>query len=381
MLDICIIGAGASGLAAAIIAAQENPELSVMILEKKDVPGKKLSATGNGKCNLTNTKCANIAETLLFFDTLGIYTRVDEEGRVYPYCSQAKDIVYALTKAAEDAGVKIHTNCTLEKIQKQSNFFELETNKGNFEARKVLIATGGKSAPQFGTSGDGYSFAKSFGHTVKRLSPVLTGIETEEDLQEVKGVRVKALVKLMKDGKSLEQELGEVQFNADGISGICVMNLTRFIKLEEGESFKEGIQRYSIELDFIPEMDQIQLENFLKRRVNLGEKDLLLSILPEQLRHYIAKQHNLQKKDLCKLAKILKNYPLSIKGTKGWKQAQCTSGGVTLEEINMDTMESLKIGGLYFSGEVIDFDGPCGGYNLQNAWETGIKAGRAMAHV
>lgn len=381
MLDICIIGAGASGLAAAIIAAQENPELSVMILEKKDVPGKKLSATGNGKCNLTNTKCANIAETLLFFDTLGIYTRVDEEGRVYPYCSQAKDIVYALTKVAEDAGVKIHTNCTLEKIQKQSNFFELETNKGNFEARKVLIATGGKSAPQFGTSGDGYSFAKSFGHTVKRLSPVLTGIETEEDLQEVKGVRVKALVKLMKDGKSLEQELGEVQFNADGISGICVMNLTRFIKLEEGESFKEGIQRYSIELDFIPEMDQIQLENFLKRRVNLGEKDLLLSILPEQLRHYIAKQHNLQKKYLCKLAKILKNYPLSIKGTKGWKQAQCTSGGVTLEEINMDTMESLKIEGLYFSGEVIDFDGPCGGYNLQNAWETGIKAGRAMAHV
>lgn len=381
MLDICIIGAGASGLAAAIIAAQENPELSVMILEKKDVPGKKLSATGNGKCNLTNTKCANIAETLLFFDTLGIYTRVDEEGRVYPYCSQAKDVVYALTKAAEDAGIKIRTNCTLEKIQKKSDFFALETNKGTVEARKVLIAAGGKSAPQFGTSGDGYSFAKSFGHTVKRLSPVLTGIETEEDLQEVKGVRVKALVKLLKDGKPLEQELGEVQFNADGISGICVMNLTRFIKLDEGESFKEGIQRYSIELDFIPKMDQIQLENFLKRRANLGEKDLLLSILPEQLRHYITKQHNLQKNNLCKLAKILKNYHLSIKGTKGWKQAQCTSGGVALEEINMDTMESLKIGGLYFSGEVIDFDGPCGGYNLQNAWETGMKAGRAMAHV
>lgn len=381
MLDICIIGAGASGLAAVIIAAQENPELSIMILEKKDVPGKKLSATGNGKCNLTNTKCANIAETLLFFDTIGIYTRVDEEGRVYPYCSQAKDVVYALTKAAEVAGVKISTNCTLEKIEKKEDFFKLQTNKGTFEAHKVLIATGGKSAPQFGTSGDGYSFARSFGHTVQRLSPVLTGIETVEDLQEIKGVRIKALVRLLKDGKELENELGEVQFNADGISGICVMNLTRFIKLEEDESFKEGIQRYSIELDFIPEMDQIQLENFLKRRGSLGEKDLLLSILPEQLRYYIAKQHNLQNGGLCKLAKTLKNYHFSIKGTKGWKQAQCTSGGVILEEINMDTMESLKIKDLYFSGEVIDFDGPCGGYNLQNAWETGIKAGRAMAHV
>lgn len=389
MPDICIIGAGASGLAAAVIAAREQNEKNIVILEKKENPGRKLAATGNGKCNLTNQHCPGAAEILLFFDTLGIYTRTDEEGRVYPYCLQAKDVVHALTQAAEAEGVEIRTECTVENVKKIDNGFRIITNRGTIDSKKVLIAAGGKAGPQFGTSGDGYIIAKSLGHTVNRLAPVLTGIEVNEDLKALKGIRVRALVKLFKDGSVINQEVGEVQFNEDGISGICVMNLSRFIKLEKGESFLEGIKSYSLRVDFVPEMDQIQLQNFLERRRDMkfsNPDNILISIVPQQLRQRIIKEcgmneDGLQKNNLCKLTGALKSWPLSVKGTKGWKQAQCTSGGVSLDEIDMDTMMSKIHEGLYFAGEVIDYDGPCGGYNLQNAWETGIKAGRAMVDV
>lgn len=387
MLDICIIGAGASGLAAAVTAAGKQKNNSVMIIEKKDVPGRKLAATGNGKCNLTNIHCTDVNDTLLFFEELGVYTRTDGEGRVYPYCSQAKDVVYALVNAAESAGVEIRTDCTVEKIEKKDNCFRIKTNKESITAKKILIATGGKAAPQFGTSGDGYAIAKSFGHTVARLAPVLTGIEVHEDLKMLKGVRVKALVKLLKDGSVIQEEAGEVQFNEDGISGICVMNLSRFIKLEDGEAFAEGIRRYSAEIDFLPEVGHEQLENMLIKRMQLdlgSPENLLISILPQQLRRYIFDTLNVasaQKIDLCKLTEAVKCFRLGITGTKGWKVAQCTAGGVKLDEINMDTMESRIVDDLYFAGEVIDYDGPCGGYNLQNAWITGIKAGKAMADV
>ena len=384
MLDICIIGGGASGLAAAITAGRENPEKSILIIEKKETVGKKLAATGNGKCNLTNTNCENMGDILKFFDSIGIFTRTDEEGRVYPYSSQARDVVHALEKAAGSAGAGTLTDVTVEKIEKTSDSFVIRTNKRNFEADKVLIATGGKSAPQFGTSGDGYTFAKQLGHTVNRLAPVLTGIEVKEDLKAVKGVRVKALVKLLKDGKLVEEEYGEVQFNEDGISGICVMNLSRFIKLEEGESFAEGISRYSVELDLVPEVEAADLEEMLRCRMAAGienTEDLILSIVPDKLRNNIMIKHNKLSEDkLCKLAEELKSMTLSVKGTKGWKVAQCTAGGVSLEEISPGTMESMLIKGLYFAGEVTDYDGPCGGYNLQYAWETGIKAGKAMAN-
>ncbi len=384
MLDICIIGGGASGLAAAITAGRENPDKSILIIEKKETVGKKLAATGNGKCNLTNTNCENMGDIMKFFDSIGIFTRTDEEGRVYPYSSQARDVVHALEKAAGNAGAGTLTDVTVEKIEKTSDSFVIRTNKGNFEADKVLIATGGKSAPQFGTSGDGYTFAKQLGHTVNRLAPVLTGIEVKEDLKAVKGVRVKALVKLLKDGKLVEEEYGEVQFNEDGISGICVMNLSRFIKLEEGESFAEGIRRYSVELDLVPEVEAAELEKMLYCRMAAGvenTEDLILSIVPDKLRNNITKKYSeLSEFKLCKLAEELKCMTLSVKGTKGWKVAQCTAGGVSLNEINPQTMESTLVKGLYFAGEVTDYDGPCGGYNLQYAWETGIKAGKAMAN-
>jgi len=384
MLDICIIGGGASGLAAAITAGRANPGKSITILEKKESPGKKLAATGNGKCNISNINCANIDETMTFFDTIGILTRTDEEGRIYPYSSQAKDVVYALVKGAESAGAVIRTGITVEAVERTEEGYRIKTNKGIFESVHLLIATGGKSAPQFGTTGDGYTFARQMGHTVKRLAPVLTGIEVRENLSDLKGVRVKANVKLLKDDMVLEEEYGEVQFNEDSISGICVMNLSRHIKLEDGESFTEGISRYSVEIDFVPEMDINELQELLERRRSMNPEnteDMMLSLVPLQLRNKLASEYNdIQNLELSKLTEELKSWRMSVKGTKGWKVAQCTAGGVSLDEIDPVTMESSLQKGLYFAGEILDYDGPCGGYNLQNAWETGIKAGKAMAN-
>ena len=202
-----------------------------------------------------------------------------------------------------------------------------------------------------------------------------------------------ARVGLRKDGKLMAEETGEVQFNEDGISGICVMNLSRQVKLEPGETFAEGIARYQICFDFLPEMDWEETIVLLHRRQNIMElavEDLFLSIVPSKLKQVLAEKSGLacgtqaallSEGEVESAARILKSWTLSLSGVKGWNYAQCTSGGIPFGEVNGDTMESQPIPGLYFSGEILDFDGPCGGFNLQHAWETGRKAGKAMANA
>lgn len=393
MLDFCIIGGGASGLAAAVAAAGEGSGKSVRVLEKKPLPGKKLAATGNGKCNLTNRACPGAEETLAFLASIGIFTRTEEQGRVYPYAMQAKDVVRALIEQARSLGVEIRTECPARQVKKIDEGFRVDYEGGSLKARNVLIAAGGKAGPQFGTTGDGYAMAKALGHHVTRLAPVLTGLETTVDISHLKGIRVKARVSLKKDGRQVAEELGEVQFNQEGLSGICVMDLSRSVKLEPGETFVEGMARYSLCVDFLPELSLPQVERLLKERgrvPGLNGDDLLLSIVPDKLRQKLVSLAGIPPRQAAEdispskhtaLSHLLKSWELPLKGTGGWKKAQCTAGGVALEEIHMDTMESKFVPGLYFSGEIIDYDGPCGGFNLQNAWETGIKAGKAAAHV
>ncbi|MCQ4636351.1 aminoacetone oxidase family FAD-binding enzyme [Anaerovorax odorimutans] len=392
MWDICIIGGGASAMAAAITAASENPGLSICVLEKKDALGKKLAATGNGKCNLTNAGCPNVRQTLEFFSSMGIVTRTDEQGRIYPYSQQARDVVYGMIRQMKALGIRTRTGCTAERISRVPGGFQIAFGGGEeLSAKRVLLAAGGKAAPQFGTSGDGYTLAKQMGHTITRLSPVLTALDVKEDFRLLKGIRMKASVGLWKDETLISQEEGEVQFTAEGLSGICVFDLSRFVKFEPGEAFSEGIGRYGIRLDFLPHMDLRQVEAFLDERCGipgLKAKELLLSILPSILAERLlsAAQINgdvqaaqVTEEKLRILAGLLKGWKLTLSGVKGWKTAQCTSGGVELSEIDERTMESRLAPGFYFAGEIIDYDGPCGGFNLQNAWETGIKAGKAMA--
>lgn len=350
--DVIIIGGGAAGLTA---AASLNNEIRTCILEKNRIPGRKIMATGGGRCNMTNASCENKDMALEFFKCLGMETYSDEEGRFYPYSNRAGDVVKVLLDAVENKDADIVTEFDARSVEFKDGAFVVTDAKGRQVSGKILlVAPGGKASPQFGTSGDGYAVAKAFGHTVNKVYPILTGINTG-DMSDVKGVRAKGRVSLYKDGSLLAEESGEIQFNDDGISGICVMNMTIHIKSEEGEALDKALSRYKLHLDMAPDFTEEQLAG---RKSSFG-------ILSDKLSARVGLEE-------------IKNWKLPVEGVNGWKDAQCTAGGIKTEEINMDTMESLKRGDLYFAGEILDIQGPCGGYNLQNAWETGIKAAKAI---
>lgn len=370
MYDICIIGGGASGMTAAIKAKMVNPSLSIVIVEKKPELGKKIMASGNGKCNLSNQKCQNYERTSQFFSEIGVVTKIDDAGRVYPYNEDAKSVAYALAQNIKALGIKVLTDAQVLSVSRNDGF-SVHTSKDTINAKKVLLATGGKAGPAFGTTGDGYAFAKAFGHQIHKPIPVLTAVDTEEDVSELAGIRAKAVVSLYTDQQLLFQEQGEIQFTKTGLSGICVFNLSRFLLIPEGKTLQDGFKQYQLFVDFLP---------------NVTDLEAYLSDHPEGLYSLVKKPIAekviaLTQGDVKKKVQLLHQMPFTPSGVKGWDFAQVTKGGVPVTEIDADTMESKKETDLYIAGELLDYDGPCGGFNLQNAWETGLIAGEAMAHV
>lgn len=414
--DAAIIGAGASGLAAAITLKQENPKASVVLIEKKEAPGKKLGITGNGRCNLSNAACENNAEVLAFFGECGILVREDEEGRLYPYSEDAKEVVDLLTTLAEAAGVEILVNHEIRRVEAEpeGGFLLFVDGMKAMKAKKVLIATGGKSYPQTGTTGDGFVIARNFGHRVKAPAPGLTAICTVQEkafaekdsaaaeMKFLKGVRAKGCVRLFvceergAQGKALREreifcESGEVQFREDSISGICIMNMSSFIKPQGNPAAAESFGAYTIRIDLAPDFSAEQIEEHMRMmtlRRDLTAGDLLKTIVKEKLAKVILARagvhedmpaEKLSEAEKKRIAAELKAFSLHVTGLKGWKEAQVTCGGVALDEVGAETMESALVLGLYFSGEVLDYAGPCGGFNLHHAWLTGVRAGRTMA--
>lgn len=350
--DVCIIGGGAAGLAA---AASFHDSRKICLLEKNQSVGKKLKATGGGRCNLTNEACCGKADTLDFFRSLGLETHRDEAGRYYPYSNQASDVVKILSLAMSKKQVHIETGFEAAGAERKDGLFVISDKEGRIvRARHLILATGGKAAPQFGSTGDGYRMAKRFGHQVSKVYPILAGIRCG-DFKDIKGVRAKGCVSLYKDGTLIASEAGEIQFTEEGISGICVFDLTLHITSEEGESLENALRRYRIVLDLAPDFTEKELE---KRESAFG-------ILTEKLAAKVG-------------IRQMKHWELPVRGIRGWKEAQCTGGGIALSEIRMETMESGIVPGLYLVGELIDMQGPCGGFNLQNAWETGRKAAAAI---
>ncbi|MGI6258031.1 MAG: aminoacetone oxidase family FAD-binding enzyme [Anaerovoracaceae bacterium] len=366
MYDICIIGGGASGMVAAISAAMESQDLRICIIEKKERLGKKLAATGNGRCNITNLKCDRAGDVMDFFHRIGVAIDEEKDGWMYPLSRQAEDVVMALTAALEQYNINVIVNKNVDKVTKERNWFNINDET---EARILLLATGGKAGPQYGTVGDGYKLARSMGHSVTKLAPVLTALESH-GTQGLKGVRARGKVSLSCKGKMIAEESGEIQFTADGVSGICIFNLSRFVRLDKETDFSD----YRLHMDFLPLKSQKEVEELLMDRATRG-LDLLRSILPAKLSEKISKEVSTP----GEAAEKLKDFSLKITGASGWNRAQCTSGGVEGSEIDGETLESKLVEGLFFAGEILDYDGPCGGYNLQNAWETGMKAGREMA--
>lgn len=382
--DICIIGGGASGLAAAVEAGMAGFGHRVILLEKRRGTGSKICASGNGRCNLSNEACPDVRLTLEFFGRIGVLTRTDEAGRIYPYSEEAADVERALRTAAERLGVAVLVNTAVTGLEKDDGGFTVTaetTRDGKKEirfisAKKVLVATGGKAAPKLGTTGDGYTMARKLGHRVNSPVPVLTAIEVTENVSVLSGVREKARASLFRDGKCIFCEDGEVQFTRDSLSGICIFNMSRFLKLGKGKTLKDGFKEYEIYLDFMPEFSPAQVEDFLREQ---GERGLsgesaLNSVVKEKLARAVAGRI-LSDENPARQIKALKFTP---KMPKGWETAQVTRGGVALSEVDEITMESKKVPGLYFAGEVLDCDGPCGGFNLNHAWITGIKAGRGL---
>jgi hypothetical protein len=414
---ITVIGGGPSGMAAAISAARQGAGAArVRLIEKNGILGRKLLATGNGRCNLTNTNCPDLETTLLFFKSLGLLIRTEEEGRAYPRSEQAVSVQEALIRELMRLQAEILCGRTVQAIEKAGSGtgsgadsgacagedfgFRITADNGTFYSDAVILATGGKAGPQYGSTGDGYRFAKAFGHSVVSVRPSLVQmVSNEAFFKQLKGVRAKGQVELLRENRAeehgpdagsvrtagietvVDREYGEIQFTEDGLSGICIFNLSK--------NYARGD---IISIDLFPEYSEESLTKILTDIAGTSgirsmaeffagmlHKKLipaLLAVLPlEEGR----KAASLSREDIERTARFLKGWRIPITGTKGWKEAQVTAGGVDLTEIDPDTMESRLVPGLYFTGELLNMDGKCGGYNLQWAWSSGLAAGKAAA--
>lgn len=352
-----IIGAGASGLACAIRLKQNNPHGKVILLERLDRVGKKILATGNGRCNLSNLNAENSGEVIAFFRSLGLVTKADDEGRVYPYSNQAATVVDILSDKCSELGVEILTQCSVKKIEKDLTVI---TDCGNFRADNVVIAAGGKAQKNLGSDGSGFELLKSLGHTINPLCPALVQLTSSSKYpRSLKGNRVKCNMSILLDGEKVKSEYGEVLFTDYGLSGIVTMNLSEIVSRNFEK--KNSLKCHAV-LDLIPDMSIDEIMDYLKEFKNLK------GILGERLSSIICQQSD---GDIRKTAQFSKNWKLIITGTKGFDFAQITAGGAAADEF--ENFQSEKVKGLYACGEVLDVQFPCGGYNLNFAWYSGIK--------
>lgn len=412
--DIVIIGGGAAGLMASCAAAHILKKRgSVLVLEGNAKLGRKLLATGNGRCNLTNLNVSPahyhgdvswIRDLLheytpekicAVFREMGLVTKPDSEGRVYPQNQQAAAVLSTLRWNAEKYGVEFMQERTASEIRKAKNGFTLTCTDGTqIFSKQCILACGGAASPRH-SCGDGYTLAKQLGHTVTKLYPSLTQLTVRaKQWKMLSGTRAPANAVLLADGKPVYEESGEVQFTDTGISGICVFGLSVYA----GEFFALGTiknKKYNtlaVQLDVLPDMTYQDVLDYLVEMMKLYPEreagDLLSGLLNMRLGYMLVGAAGIAQNSpakavkvpqLKKLAALVKSWKLDITGTKDFSAAQVTAGGVPLTELDPHTMESRKAHGLYLAGEMLNIHGDCGGYNLHFAWASGITAGKNAA--
>ena len=396
-MKIAVIGGGASGIVAAISAARNGAK--VTIYERCERIGRKILATGNGRCNYTNINAGVlnyhgknphfiedtinsfwVGETRDFFAELGMLTKVEDNGKAYPYSLQASAVLDVLRYELERVDVKIVTEFEVKEIAKKSSSFIIKSYDGKTEtADKVIVSAGGKASPSLGSNGSGYKLAEDFGHKVTKLYPSLVQIKTETNIiKALKGIKLDANVTIS-CGNKKEKSFGEVLFTDYGLSGPAIFNISR-ICAEDGNK--------QISLDILPEISHSDLYEILRERrtskrsletffVGMVNKKVGMAIMKyAQVLPYSRTSDTITDKELKRLVDALKNFKLEVTGTMSWNNAQVTAGGVVTDDINPSTFESKLVKGVYFTGEILDIDGDCGGYNLQWAWSSGYIAGK-----
>ena len=407
MAHILILGGGAAGLAAALAAAQTDPTARVTVLERSPRPGKKLLATGNGRCNLDNEgitpesyssadraaldallRTVNAADPLGWFRALGLYTRTDETGRVYPYSNQAADVLALLEHHLARCSVEVRTGCTVQTLsQSRGGYVVLFSNADgadeSLRADAVVCAMGGSAGPQFGTDGFGPRFAAQCGGALAPLYPCLTALQCAKPDKHLAGIRAKAHAALYSGSTLLADYRGEVQFTDYGLSGICIMDLTRHLT--------PAVKSPAVELDLFPDVAEDALSALFAARVPLlpGDTaaDFWLGLLNQKLGRTVWSAAGLQDSDTPavltaaqwqKLAHTAKHWRFEGLTPCSWKQAQTTGGGLALREVDQH-FQFKGCPGLYFVGETLDCAGSCGGFNLHWAFGSGLVAGRSAA--
>ena len=394
---IGIIGAGASGMAAALAAA-ENPEVQVILLERQARVGRKLSATGNGRCNLTNLhagkdsyhgddpafaaeaiSCFSVEDTLNWFSSLGLYTVAEDSGRVYPYSDQANSVVDVLRFALEKENIRMEAGFEVEKVKKTAEGFRIDGTGDSVVCDKLIVACGGLAGTKLGGSMSGYKLLRSFGHRCTKLRPTLVQLKSDwRGGAALKGVRANCHAEIVKDGQVFAQSTGELQFTEYGLSGPVIFEISRDVCSSRGE--------WTCRLDFLPDMTEESLHTELIRRkhTNLPACELFTGILHNRLGRVIVQAADISANvpisvlsdwELGEVTKLAKAFDVALTEPMGMDSAQVTAGGIVTGDFDPQTMESKLVQGLYACGEVLDIDGDCGGYNLQWAWSSGRMAG------
>lgn len=409
MKKIFVIGGGAAGIMAAIRAAEEGAQ--VTLFEKMPQIGRKLRITGKGRCNLTNAadvdeivknipgngkflysalKNFSSVDTVNFFESLGVKTKVERGGRIFPASDDAKEVIDALMKRLMILGVEVKTNSPIKEILTENKKIVGVFVGGKiFKADAVILATGGASYPATGSTGDGFKFARRLGHTVTEILPALVPLETEEDfVKDLQGLSLKNVrAKLLADGKKISEQFGEMLFTHFGVSGPIILTLSRqAAKLLAEKKFVE------LEINLKPALTPEQLDARLLRDFDKFKgkiiKNSLVELLPAKLippildLAYLPEEKRVDEitsAERRRLVEILRGLPLTITKTRPLEEAIVTAGGVDVKEIDPRTMRSKLVENLFIVGEVADVDGFTGGFNLQAAWATGNAAGKFAA--
>jgi predicted Rossmann fold flavoprotein len=404
--DVIVLGGGAAGLMAAIHAAERGRH--TLLLEKNRKPGVKILMSGGTRCNITHD-CDNrgivaaygppgkflhsalaalsVADTVAFFEAEGVATKVEETGKVFPVSNKALDVLDALLRRLRRSGATLVLGEPATDLRKPGDHFEITTPLRLLTAPKVIVTTGGQSYPGSGTRGDGYAFAARFGHTIVPPKPALVPITVRADwVGDLKGVTLADVnVAVLEQGKPLLTRRGGFLFAHFGLSGPAPLDVSKAI------SRHPDPQTLELELDYLPEIPEPAFDELLRSESLASGKKQLAVVLSEHLPRRLAdtlltltgqpidrRAAGLSKLDRQRLVQAVKRLRLLVRGTLGFEKAEVTAGGVSLAEVDSRTMESKLCPGLFLAGEVLDVDGPIGGYNFQAAWSTGWLAGRSV---